>query len=113
MTIKDLLTYEKFEVLNEGSDLERELTAPYCCDLLSVAMGTAPAGCAWCTVMGNMNTLAVASLTEAGCVILCSSTSVDDNMKMKAGMEGITLLRTDAPIFETALWVYEQINEKA
>ncbi len=33
-------------------------------------------------------------------------------MKLKAELEGITLLRTEQPIFETALWIYEQIHEK-
>ena len=31
-------------------------------DLLSLAMARAPADCAWVTVMGNMNTVAVATL---------------------------------------------------
>ena len=111
MTIRDLIMSDRFEILNEGDDPDRELTVPYCCDLLSIAMGNAPAGCAWCTVMGNMNTLAVASLTEAGCVILCGSVSAEETMILKAKTEGIPLFRTEQPIFETALWVYEKINE--
>ena len=55
MTIQDLISTNKFEVINEGENLQRTITEPYCCDLLSIAMGNAPAGCAWCTVMGNMN----------------------------------------------------------
>lgn len=112
MTIQELIRQDQFEIINEGSDLSREITEPFCCDLLSVAMGNAPAGCAWCTVMANMNTLAVASLTEAGCVILCMGANADDNMKMKAASEGITLLRTDRGIFETALGIYRNLHEK-
>ena len=59
---------------------------PFCCDLLSVAMGKAPAGCAWVTVMGNMNTLAVATLADAACGIAASSlggicTTVNSNIQ--------------------------------
>lgn len=66
MTVRDLIDTHLFELKNAGddSDAEREITRVFCCDLLSVAMGKAPAGCAWVTVMANINTLAVASLTD-------------------------------------------------
>ncbi len=111
MTIQELINTNKFELLNQGHDLDQDITESFCCDLLSIAMCTAPKGCAWCTVMANMNTLAVASLTEAGCVILCGSVHADENMRLKAHSEGITLLRTDAPIFPTALWIYQQLSD--
>lgn len=111
MTIQELIHTNKFELINQGSNLNQDITEPFCCDLLSIAMGTAPKGCAWCTVMANMNTLAVASLTEAGCVILCGAVNADENMRLKAHSEGITLLRTDAPIFPTARWIYQQLSD--
>lgn len=46
MKVKDLLDSGKFQVIHVGDDPEREITTPFCCDLLSVAMGKAPAGCA-------------------------------------------------------------------
>lgn len=109
MTVRELIETCNLEVINLG-DENAEITEPYCCDLLSVAMGNAPAGCAWCTVMSNMNTLAVASLADAACIILCGNASVDDNMKLKAVSQEITLLRTDKAIFAMALEVYNQIN---
>ena len=77
MTVQDLVNRELFRVVNLGDEPEREITKPFCCDLLSIAMGKAPAGCAWVTVMGNMNTLAVATLTEAACVILAEGAALD------------------------------------
>lgn len=109
MTVNEITENMNLEVIHIGNG-DAEIGQPYCCDLLSVAMGNAPAGCAWCTVMSNMNTLAVASLTDAACVILCGSASVDDNMKMKAVSQDINLLRTDKAIFDTALEVYKQIH---
>ncbi len=109
MTIKQLIELESLEVLHAG-DTDREIKVPYCCDLLSVAMGNAPEDCAWCTVMANMNTLAVASLTDCACIILCCNTSADDNMKLKAVSQDLTLLRTDRPIFDMALAIYNHLH---
>lgn len=109
MTVKELITNCNYEVLNLGNP-EAEILEPYCCDLLSVAMGNAPSGCVWCTVMSNMNTLAVASLTDAACIILCGNANADDNMKLKAVSQNINLLRTEKAIFDAALEVYKQIN---
>lgn len=110
MTVNELIKACNLEILNLGNP-EAVVETPYCCDLLSIAMGHAPAGGAWCTVMANMNTLAVASLTDTACIILCCGREADENMKLKAVSEKINLLRTAKPIFETALEVYKTLNE--
>ncbi len=106
MTVQELIDRCSLEVIHPG---DTSVTAgdPYCCDLLSVAMGNAPEGCVWCTVMSNMNTLAVASLADCACIILCCGANVDDNMKLKAVSQNICLLRTDKAIFDTALEVWQ------
>lgn len=110
MTVQELIDNCHYEVIHPGNP-DAVISEPYCCDLLSIAMGNAPAASAWCTVMSNMNTLAVASLTECACVILCHNVSVDENMKLKAVNENITLLRTPNSIFTTALEVYTKLHE--
>src|SRR5699024_3555956 len=60
--LKQILELPDLKVLAEGNP-ERKLSKVFCCDLLSIAMGKAPADGVWVTVMGNKNTLAVASLT--------------------------------------------------
>ncbi len=110
MTVKELIEQMGLEIINSG-DTDAAVTEPYCCDLLSVAIGNAPAGCAWCTVMSNMNTLAVASLADCACIILCCSSSVDETMKSKAVSQDICLLRTDKAIFDAALEVYRLIHD--
>ena len=57
-------------VLTGADSLEREVELAYCCDLLSFVMGRAPADCAWVTVMGNVNAVAVAVLADCACIIL-------------------------------------------
>ena len=109
MTVKDLMDTGKFQVVSPGDDTERVIEKVFCCDLLSVAMGRAPSGCAWVPVMGNMNTLAVASLTDAACVILAEGAALDEVAEKKAAQQGITVLATEEPIFETAMGIYQSL----
>ncbi len=110
MTVNQLINTNQFQVLNEGANPEREITVPYCCDLLSIAMGRMPAGAAWVTVMGNINTLAVATLTDAACIILAEGSKLDEPACKKAGEQGITVLLSEQPIFDAALTVYQLLN---
>ena len=111
MTVKQLLDSGRFETVNIGEDVDREITTPFCCDLLSIAMGRAPAGCAWVTVMGNMNTLAVAALADAACIIMAEGALLDDVAMKKAKDQEITVLKTEEPIFDAALWIYRQLHD--
>lgn len=111
MTIKELIDAGCFEVLCCGQDTQKCITVPFCCDLLSVAMASAPEGCAWVTVMGNINTLAVASLTDAACIILAGGTVLDDAALQKAEEQDITILRSRLPIFESALQIHNLLHD--
>lgn len=112
MTVKELIESRCFELVQEGEETGRAVSIPYCCDLLSIAMSRAPEGCVWVTVMGNMNTLAVASLTDAACIILAEGVSLDAAAVRKAKEQGITVLRTEHPVFEAAQTVYELIHRE-
>ena len=107
MTVQDLVNRELFRVVNLGDEPEREITKPFCCDLLSIAMSKAPADGVWVTVMGNKNTLAVASLTETACIILAEGVGLDEGTLKQAESEGIAVLTTELPVFDMALEVYE------
>ena len=106
MVVNKIAELEGFKVLINGKAMDREISGIYCCDLLSVAMGKAPAGSCWCTVMANMNTLAVASLTDCSCIVLCHNAKCDENMMLKAETEGITVFSTEMPIFEASQAIY-------
>lgn len=110
MTIQQLIDSGLFQVVNVGEETDREITVPFCCDLLSIAMGRAPAGCAWVTVMGNMNTLAVATLADAACIIMAEGAALDDIAVKKAKDQEITVLSTELPIFDAALAVYQKLH---
>ena len=106
MKLKDILTLPECRVLAEGNP-QRELSRVFCCDLLSIAMGKAPADGVWVTVMGNRNTLAVASLTDTACIVLAESVSLDEGTLAKAEEEVIAVLSTDLPSFDIALEIYQ------
>ena len=60
--------------------------------------------------MGNMNTLAVASLADAACVIMAEGAQLDETAVKKAKEQEITVLKTEMPIFEAALEIYRMLN---
>ena len=110
MTVRELADTKKYRVVNLGDGAERSIVKVFCCDLLSIAMGRAPAGCAWVTVMGNMNTMAVASLADAACVILAEGMELDGASVKKAEEQGITVFASEEPVFDTALEIYRMIS---
>ena len=106
MKLQMIFELPGFRVLAEGNP-RREISRVFCCDLLSIAMGKAPADGVWVTVMGNRNTLAVASLTDTACIVLAEGVSLDEATLKKAREEGIAVLSTDLPVFDAALKVYQ------
>lgn len=110
MTVKELIEKDVFKLIQEGENLNQEVTSPYCCDLLSIAMGKAARGAAWVTVMANVNTLAVAVLTEVSCIILAEGVLPDEQTVLKAKEQGITVLAASEPVFETSLQIYRLLN---
>ena len=110
MTVRELADTKKYRVVNLGDGAGRSIGKVFWCELLSIAMGRAPAGCAWVAVMGNMNTLAVASLADAACVILAEGMELDGASVKKAEEQGITVFASEEPVFDTALEIYRMIS---
>lgn len=97
MTTKDLALLPNFSLLVAGET--KDIDGVYCSDLLSWAMGNLPAGNAWCTVMGNLNTIAVAHLADASAIILCEGALLDEDAKEKAIAQNICVFSTPLPAF--------------
>ena len=83
-------------------DVERTVSGCYIGDLLSLAMSRVQKDYVWITIQTNINVAAVATLTEAGCVLLCDGCSPDENMAKKADAEGIAILRSGLSAYELA-----------
>ncbi len=54
-------------------------------------MSRVQAGDVWLTVMGNVNAIAVAALSDAACIILTDAAGLDEEAKEKAQQQGITV----------------------
>ncbi|MCM1321335.1 MAG: serine kinase [Bacteroides sp.] len=67
----------------------KEISAAYTSDLLSDAMGNAPDECVLITIQAHKNTVAVASLKDSPCIIICNSRPVPDDMIEAAKEERI------------------------
>lgn len=101
MTGKELAAACGFELAcGEG---DREIDGKiYCCDLLSIVMGRAPADGLWVTVMGNLNSIAVAVLTDTACILLAEGMALDEDARVRGEQQGVTVLRTPLPVYEAA-----------
>lgn len=106
MKVKELSAMTGFQVLSEGCP-DRDISKIFCCDLLSIAMSKAPADSVWVTVMGNRNTLAVATLTDVACIVLAEGTALDEGTVEKAKEEGVAVLSTELPVFDAALLIHQ------
>lgn len=110
MTVNDLIHSNLFTLINKGDNTEQSISKLFCCDLLSIAMSRAPSGGAWVTVMGNINTLAVASLSDTACIILAEGVRLDETTSAKAAQQGITVFATDLPVFDAALLIHQKLQ---
>ena len=102
MTVKTLCDELGWTVLTEG-DLSREITGCYCGDLLSWVMSKAQDGDCWLTVMGNINAVAVAVLTDCACIVLTENATLDDEAKARAEQQDVTILTTELNAYQAAI----------
>lgn len=75
----------------------------YMCDLLSFVIGRAPAGSAWITVIGNINTVAVAVLAEIPCIVLAENSELDPEALTRAKENDIAVIKTQKSAFDCAV----------
>jgi len=92
MRVKDLVKKYDLSVAAGKSGLDREVRDGYCGDLLSEVMGNAPAGCAWMTVQGHQNIIAVAVLREMAAIIITGGQKPDSETIQKADHEAMPVL---------------------
>ena len=93
MRVSELVEKFDLEVAAGKSGLDREIRDGYCCDLLSEVMGNAPEGCAWMTVQGHQNIIAVAVLRNMAAIIITGGQAPDNETIKKADHEGIPILQ--------------------
>ena len=109
MTVNELVLKLNLEVINL-SDASREIEGVYTGDLLSWVMGKLKYGFAWVTIMNNVNVIAVASLSDASCIIFSEGAEVGEELSQKARAHGINLLRTTESSFEICYKLGQILN---
>lgn len=109
MNTKQLINELNLKILTEG-DLERDITDCYIGDLLSWVMGRAPMDSVWLTVMGNINSIAVATLADVSCILLVENAALDNDAKAKAEAVGVTILQSEENSYSLAVKINKLIS---
>ena len=102
VTVYDLCKSEGFTPVTV-SDSGREISGVYIGDLLSWVMGKAQSGDAWITIMSNINTLAVAALTDVACVILAEGVTLEPDILKAAADKETNIVSTELSAYDAAL----------
>ena len=112
MTVGDIKERLELKALCESEEsLSREVTGGYCGDLLSWVMSRAKEGDAWLTVMGNINAVGVAALSECACIVLTENASLDSDALKRAEENDIAILRTEKNSYETAVLLSKLLGD--
>lgn len=93
------------EILSGNGD--RTLNGCYIGDLLSLAMSNIEEDNVWITVQTNINTVAVATLTDVGAIVMCDGYSPDRDTLEKAKAEEVLIITTEKSAYEAAIEVYK------
>ncbi len=110
MTVRQLKEQLELTVLVE-QNIDKEITGCYIGDLLSWVMSRVQTGNVWLTVMGNVNAIAVAALSDAACIILTDSAVLDEDAKEKAQEQGVTVFSSNANSYQVAVQLSRLLSE--
>ena len=110
MTVKEMAAACGWTLLAGGEGGDNPVDGCYVGDLLSWVMARALSGNVWITVMGNVNAIAVATLTDVSCIVLTENASLDEDAAKKAEMQGIPVYGCGANSYQTAVQVYELLK---
>ena len=108
MKIKELAEKLNLKVLTPY-DEDREITGCYSGDLLSWVMSKAKEGDVWLTVMGNINAVAVAVLTDCACIVLTENATLDEQAEIKAELQGVCFLQSEKNAYELSVEISKLI----
>lgn len=106
MQIKELADKLGWRLLAGGEGDTNKVTGCYVGDLLSWVMARAQQGDVWITVMGNINAVAVAVLTDVSAIVLADSAALDEEAKVRAEAQGVPVYSAKANIYDIAVAVY-------
>jgi hypothetical protein len=93
MTVAELAQKLDYKIITcENKSMNSNISGVYACDLLSRAMAKVNFGDVWITIHTNLNVVAVASLTEAACVLIPENIDIDMQTVERAEEKGVIFL---------------------
>lgn len=102
MKVFELAKILHCELICGKNNANNDIDGCYIGDLLSLAMSKVQKGNVWITIQSNINIAAIATLTEAGLIIICDGFMPDDNTRLKAEEENIPIISSDKSAYEIA-----------
>lgn len=112
MTIEFLAKKLDLDILTSFENISSKIDGCYIGDLLSWVMANAKEGNIWVTVMGNVNAVAVAVLTDVPCIILAENALLDSDAKERAVQNGIVILQSGKNAYELAVMIHKLFSEE-
>lgn len=101
MIVRQVVDQLKWDVLAGDDYLDVEVKGGYVADLLSCVMAGAETGDLWITLQTHANIVAVASLLGVAAIVVAEGAVVPENTLTKAEDQGIAVLSTKEPVYET------------
>lgn len=110
MTIQELAGACGWKLLAGAEGQDNEVDGCYVGDLLSWVMARAQSGNVWLTVMGNINAIAVATLTDVAGIVLAENAALDSEAAQRAETQGIPVYSCTENLYDAAVRVYETLK---
>lgn len=104
MKLSELYTKLDLVPLNVSDD-DRSVDGVYCGDLLSWVMTRLSQNFAWVTIMSNINSIAVASLSDASCIIFTENADVSEDVINRAKEQNINVFKTSKSTFDISYMI--------
>lgn len=108
--VQDLKDKLNLKLICGEKGLDKEICGCYIGDLLSFVMSRISENYVWLTVMGNINSIAVASLRDIPCIILVENSSLDCDAKDKAENENIAVLSSEKASFDLSIEIAKLLS---
>jgi serine kinase of HPr protein (carbohydrate metabolism regulator) len=110
MTIREISAALGAEIAQDEFE-DAELQGAYTSDLLSDVMAYAKEGGALITIQAHKNTVAVATLVNVNCIIICNNRPLPEDMLESAKDEGIAVLLTKENQFTVSGKLYNLLRK--
>jgi serine kinase of HPr protein (carbohydrate metabolism regulator) len=89
---------------------DKEIATGYTSDLLSDVMANAGESTVLITIQAHKNTVAVASLTDIGAIVVCNDRPIPDDMVETAREQRIALFTSNGNQYQTSGLLYCAVN---